>query len=193
MNETLDIHPDFIGTDGRVRPCMSRRALLVGGTGAAALVLAGVPGDAQAQGARLLRAAYPRERVASFAALDVGKPLSFRYPYGDVRNIVVRLGVEAGGGIGPQKDLVAFNLQCPHMGGPMEATYKAQHQMLGPCPTHLTTFDLTRYGMVVSGHATESVPQIVLELDGDDVFAVGVQGLVFGYAAMTAAPAGAAG
>lgn len=193
MNETIDIHPDFLGRDGRARPCMSRRALLVGGTGAAVLSLSGFPADAQAQGARLLRAAYPRERVASYAALVVGRPVSFRYPYGDVRNIVVRLGAEAGGGIGPQNDLVSFNLQCPHMGGPLEATYKAQHQMLGPCPTHLTTFDLTRFGMVVSGHATESLPQIVLEMDGDDIYAVGVQGLVFGYAAMTAAPAAAAG
>jgi arsenite oxidase small subunit len=50
---------------------------------------------------------------------------------------------------------------------------------------HLTTFDLTRHGMVISGHATESLPQIVLEVQGDDIYAVGVQGLVYGYAAMT--------
>jgi len=34
--------------------------------------------------------------------------------------------------------------------------------------------------MVISGHATESLVQIVLELDGDDVYATGVLGLVYG-------------
>ena len=47
----------------------------------------------------------------------------------------------------------------------------------------MTTFDLTRHGMVVSGHATESLPQIVLEIVGDDIFAVGAQGLIYGYSA----------
>jgi arsenite oxidase small subunit len=86
---------------------------------------------------------------------------------------------------GQKKDIVAFNQQCTHMGGPLDGTYKPQHQVLGPCPLHLTTFDLTRHGMVASGHATESLPQIVLEIKGDDIYAVGVMGLVYGYSAMT--------
>ena len=52
--------------------------------------------------------------------------------------------------------------------------------MAGPCPTHLTTFDLTRHGIVIAGHATESLPQITLEVQGDDIYASGVLGLVFG-------------
>jgi arsenite oxidase small subunit len=68
----------------------------------------------------------------------------------------------------------------------LQGTYKDAYQALGPCPLHLTTFDLTRHGMVISGHATESLPQIVLEVQGDDIYAVGVQGLVYGYSAMTA-------
>ena len=43
--------------------------------------------------------------------------------------------------------------------------------------------------MVISGHGTESLPQIVLEIDGDDIYAVGVLGLVYGYSAMTTQPA----
>ena len=39
--------------------------------------------------------------------------------------------------------------------------------------------------MVISGHGTESLPQIVLEVQGDDIYAVGVMGLVYGYSAMT--------
>jgi arsenite oxidase small subunit len=184
----IDIHPDFLipgpghaHEDGE-RACMSRRGFLLGGGAAVTVVsLGALPGDVMAQGVRALRASYPRQRVASLSALKTGEPVPFTYPYPDVRNIVVRLGAEAGGGIGPARDIVAFNQQCPHMGGPMDGTYKPEYQVLGPCPIHLTTFDLTRHGMVVSGHSTQSLPQIVLELRGDDIFAVGVQGLIYGY------------
>jgi arsenite oxidase small subunit len=184
----IDIHPDFVvhtpdhdHGEGQ-RACMSRRGfLLSGGAGVAVVTLASLPLETQAQGARALRASYPRQKVASLSALKTGEPVPFNYPYPDVRNIVVKLGAVAGGGIGADKDIVAFNQQCPHMGGPLDGTYKAQHQVLGPCPLHLTTFDLTRHGMVVSGHSTESLPQIVLELQGDDIYAVAVQGLVYGY------------
>jgi arsenite oxidase small subunit len=68
------------------------------------------------------------------------------------------------------------------MGGPVGAdSYKSEHKLLGPCPLHLTTFDLTRHGMVASGHATQSLPQVMLEVRGEDVWAVGMMGLVFGY------------
>ena len=188
----IDIHPDFLvpaaehphSHEEGGRACMSRRGFLLGGSAAVTVVsLGAMPADALAQGAKALRASYPRQKVASLSALKAGEPVAFNYPYPDVRNIVVKLGVEAGGGVGAARDIVAFNHQCPHMGGPMDGTYKPQHQVLGPCPLHLTTFDLTRHGMVVSGHATESLPQIVLELQGDDVYAIGVQGLIYGYSA----------
>lgn len=166
------------------RACMSRRQLLLAGGAAITLVsLGGLPGMAEA--AHALKATYPRQKIGSLAALKNGIPVDFNYPYPDIRNILVKLGVPAGAGIGVDKDIVAFNQQCTHMGGPLDGTYKAQHQVLGPCPLHLTTFDLTHHGMVASGHATESLPQIVLEVKGDDIYAVGVMGLVYGYSAMT--------
>lgn len=182
----IDIHPDFVSgphDDGDDRACMSRRSFLLSGGSAIAVVALGLPDEAAAQGARALRATYPRVKVARLSALELGKPVPFTYPYPDVRNIVVKLGAVAGGGVGPDKDIVGFNQQCPHQGGPMDGTYKPDHQVLGPCPLHLTTFDLTRHGMVISGHATESLPQIVLEVQGDDIYAVGVQGLIYGYSA----------
>jgi arsenite oxidase small subunit len=164
--------------------CMSRRhMLLTGGATVALITLGGLPGMAEA--AQALKASYPRQKIGSLAALKTGVPVSFNYPYPDIRNVLVKLGVPAGAGLGAEKDIVAFNQQCTHMGGPLDGTYKPQHQVLGPCPLHLTTFDLTRHGMVASGHATESLPQIVLEIKGDDIYAVGVMGLVYGYSAMT--------
>jgi len=186
---TINIHPDFLpaahhhGEHEGERACMSRRGFLLAGGTTVALGTLGLPGEALAQNVRALRASYPRQKVAKLSALKVGEPVAFSYPYPDVRNIVVKLGTPAGGAVGPAKDIVGFNQQCPHMGGPLDGTYKPQHQVLGPCPLHLTTFDLTRHGMVVSGHSTESLPQIVLEIEGDDIVAVGVQGLIYGYSA----------
>ena len=171
-------------TEGEALACMSRRQfLLSSGLAVSVVALAGVPGLAGAAGTQpmALKATYPRQRIGSIAALRTGAPVEFVYPYPAVSNILVKLGAPAGGGIGADGDIVAFNQQCTHMGGPMQGTYKPAHQVLGPCPLHLTTFDLTRHGMVVSGHATESLPQIVIETQGDAIYAVGVLGLVYGY------------
>jgi arsenite oxidase small subunit len=178
----MTTHPIHLHHDdhahGEARACMSRRSFLL--AGGAMVTLAAVPGTAMAA-LKALKVDYPAVKVGKLSKLKTGEPLEFAYPYPDVNNILVKLGAEAGGGVGPQADVVAFNQQCTHMGGPLQGTYKAKHQALGPCPLHLTTFDLTRHGMVISGHATESLPQIVLEVRGDDIYAVGVQGLIYGY------------
>lgn len=180
MTQTIQIHDDHEQGD---HLCMSRRQFLL--SGGAAVTLTTLPGLAQAAAPMAIRAGYKRQKIGKLSALQAGKPVEFNYPFADVRNILVKLGAPAGGGIGPEKDVVAFNQQCTHMGGPLDGTYKANHQALGPCPLHLTTFDLTRHGMVISGHATESLPQIVLEVQGDDIYATGVMGLIYGYAANT--------
>ena len=94
--------------------------------------------------------------------------------------MIVRMGVEAGGGLGPNRDVVAFNYACTHQGGDLNGTYKANTKSLGACPLHLSTYDLTRYGILISGQAYQSLPQVLLELEGDKVFAVGIFGLVYG-------------
>jgi len=183
----IKVHPDdnHVHEHASGRACMSRRQWLLSGGASVALISLGMlPGTTEA--AQALKASYPRQKIGSLSALKQGVPVDFNYPYPDIRNILVKLGAPAGAGLGADKDIVAFNQQCTHMGGPLDGTYKPQHQVLGPCPLHLTTFDLTHHGMVVSGHATESLPQIVLEIKGDDIYAVGVMGLVYGYNAMTA-------
>ncbi len=181
--KVIQLDPAQIEEPGGVRTCMSRRQfLLAGGAVVSVAVMGGVPGAASAQAMQALRATYPRQRIGKLSALTTGKPVDFNYPYPSVNNILVKLGAPAGGAVGAEQDVVAFNLQCTHMGGPLHGTYKEAHQVLGPCPLHLTTFDLTRHGMVVAGHGTESLPQIVLETAGDDIYAVGVLGLIYGYA-----------
>lgn len=165
-------------------PCFNRRQFLIfGGTAVTVLATFRPSEAAVGQAFQLVMSAYPEKKIASLSALKPRTPIEFTYPNEDVRNILVMLGERAGGGVGPKQDIVAFNTVCTHMGGPvgLEA-YKAKHSVLGPCPLHFTTFDLTKHGMVVSGHATESLPQIALDLRGDDITAVGVMGLLYGSA-----------
>ena len=126
---------------------------------------------------------YPRMRVGQLSELQRGEPVAFNYPWEHYysTNFLIKLGEPAGGGIGPDNDVVAFNSFCTHQGTPLTGTFKADLGVAGPCPLHWTTFDLNRHGMVVSGHATQGLPQIMLETEGDDIFATGVMGLIYGY------------
>ncbi len=139
-------------------------------------------GSAGAKQVPALVTSYPRKLVAKLSQLEQDKPVSFEYPdEGDyAASMIVKLGEEAGGGVGPDKDIVSFNLTCTHQGGSLEDTYVASDKALGPCPLHLSTYDLTRHGILISGQAYQSLPQVLLEIDGDDVFAVGMFGLIYG-------------
>ena len=127
-------------------------------------------------------ATYPRKFIAKLSQLKQDVPVDFTYPdqgtYAE--SMLVKLGVPAGGGVGPGRDVVAFNFYCTHQGGPLGGTYKADTKSLGACPLHLTTYDLTRHGIVIAGQAYQSLPQVLLELDGDDIYAVGLFGLIYG-------------
>ena len=128
-------------------------------------------------------AAYDGVKVGSLKDLQLGQPQVFNYPWDDLNcvNYLVKLGEPAGGGVGPGQDIVAFNTICPHMGISLLGQFKSEHQVLGPCPSHLSTYDLTRHGMVVAGHATQGLPQVLLETRGDDIYAVGVMALIYGF------------
>jgi arsenite oxidase small subunit len=157
--------------------CANRRQFLLTGGATVAMVMLGTPPQpvmAQVKG-------YGRKKIGSVSKLKEGTPVTFFYPDKDAENILVKLGVPAGGGVGPKGDIVAFNGLCTHMGGDLTGNgYKHADKALGPCPFHLSTFDLTRYGMVIAGQGTQTLPQIQLETDGDDIYAVGVMGLLYG-------------
>jgi arsenite oxidase small subunit len=165
-------------------PCLTRRQFLIAGGGVTATVLLSSVFPATAFGDRKVRlTTYPEKKIATLGQLKTNVPVSFSYPNNDLYSgsFAVKLGVPAGGGVGSQRDIVAFNSLCSHMGGLLLGTYKPEHKVMGPCPFHLSTFDLTRHGMVVAGHATEPLPQIVLEVRGQDIYATGVVGLIYGY------------
>lgn len=162
---------------------MSRRTfLLTSGIATTTVMVVLNAGTPFAQEVPATVATYPRKRIAKLSALATDEPLDFLYPdedaYADA--MIVKLGVPAGGGIGPERDVVAFNYYCTHQGGPLMGTYKGDTKSLGACPLHLSTYDLTRHGILISGQAYQSLPQVLLELEGDDIYAVGIFGLVYG-------------
>jgi len=162
-----------------VHACISRRNFLL--AGASTVITSVIPGIASA--AQLLVKGYPQTNIGSVSQLRQDQPSDFIYPPNNPASTftLIKLGERAGGGVGRQQDIVAFSNFCSHMGGALNGTYKAKHKAMGPCPLHLTTFDLTRHGMVISGHATESLPQARLEIRGDAIYVTGVMGLIYGY------------
>jgi arsenite oxidase small subunit len=126
---------------------------------------------------------YPRKKVGKLSALKQDEPVKISYP-GEHQNhkaLLIKLGVPALGGVGPQKDVVAFSALCVHQGGPLEDRYNAKEKVMGPCEFHLSMYDLTKHGMITSASATQNLPQVMLEVDGDDIYAVGMQGLIYGF------------
>ncbi len=162
---------------------MSRRNfLLTAGLTTFTVMVTLNAGTPRAQQVPAAVATYPRKLIAKLSQLKVDQPVDFTYPdegaYAE--SMVVKLGVPAGGGVGPAGDVVAFNYTCTHQGGPLSGSYQAADKALGPCPLHLSTYDLTRHGILISGQAYQSLPQVLLELEGDEIYAVGIFGLVYG-------------
>lgn len=170
---------------------MRRRDFLFGGAAAGAVAATGVvvplsfvlAGDEDlASGIDGVKVAfYPRTKIGSLADLSGGQPQFFDYPLAGQSNIIVDVGQRAIGGIGPERSIVAYSNICTHMGCPI-TDYQQEEKVLGPCSCHFTTFDLAKDGQVVLGQATQNLPRLLLETDGDDIFATAVFRLISGYA-----------
>ena len=123
---------------------------------------------------------FPKVRVASMSELSSTTPFSFDYPLVGQSNVMVKLDQPVDGGVGPDEDIVAYSSRCTHMGCIL-SEYQPEYRALGPCPCHFSTFDLANNGMVTLGQATQNLPQVVLTVEGDDVYATGVLRLVYGF------------
>lgn len=122
---------------------------------------------------------YPSKVVATATKLKVDAPQSFSYPDASSPCTLVKTGKAVPGGVGPDRDIVAYSTLCAHMGCPV--TYDAA-QRLFKCPCHFSVFDAELSGQMVCGQATDNLPQIQLSYNAKDetVAAVGVTGLIYG-------------
>lgn len=119
---------------------------------------------------------YPRIKLGTVADLTNGA-FSAVYPDKDSPVQVLKLGSAVVGGAGPDGDIVAYSALCTHMGCPV--SYDAARQIF-QCPCHFSQFDVERDAMMINGPATQHLPRVVLEVDGQDIYAVGMQGLIYG-------------
>ena len=162
------------------RLCLTRREALVTGACSFAAGLA-LPSAAQAQTRTAALTVYPVKKIIRLKSLKEGEPVAFTYPLEEQPNFIVKLGAPAQGGVGPDRDIVAFSALCTHMGGSLRGRYRHDLKAIGPCPFHFSTFDLTKGGIPVHASATQNLPQVILRVEGEDIVAVGVTGLIYGF------------
>ncbi len=158
---------------------VGRRQFLRGGAlaaaGAAASTVTGTAAQAAPANAQV---DYPSNRLANIADLAVNEPLDIEYPDADSPGVLIKLGQAVEGGVGPDGDIVAFSVLCPHLGFSM--SYNGDDRTLN-CPGHFSRFDVEAGGQQVWGHATSNVPQFNLRIDDKgDIYAEGATDLIFG-------------
>jgi arsenite oxidase small subunit len=152
----------------------SRRDFLrAGGAGLGALVAPGAPAPPAAASAP----AYPVVPVAPLQSIGRGAVIAFAYPDPQSPAILIRLDAAGPGGVGPDRDIVAYSTLCTHKGCPV--SYRPARKML-ICPCHWSSFDPAKGGALVMGQASQYLPQIELRIERGVVQAVGVSGLIYG-------------
>lgn len=129
---------------------------------------------------------FPRLMVVNISGVSETEPVFFNYPLEETPNILVKLGAQAPGGVGPDGDIVAFSQVCQHLGciygyvptggaPTCDSSYKAAAPV-GYCCCHGTIYDLTNGGKVTAGPSPRPIPQVTLEFDAStgDIYAVGM-------------------
>jgi arsenite oxidase small subunit len=121
---------------------------------------------------------YPSSKLGNVATLAVNEPVDIAYPDENSPGILLKIGQAVEGGVGPDGDIVAYSVLCPHKGWMM--SYRAEDKSLN-CPGHFSRFDCEAGGQQIWGHATQSVPQFTLVVDDKgDIYAEGASDLIFG-------------
>lgn len=163
---------------------VSRRTFLkLGGIGAAAgavgpLSHAEAAAPATPDASRTLLP-YPRRAVGTVGKMPVNQPVPFSYPDAASPCAAIKMGAPVPGGVGPDKDIVAYSTLCTHMGCPV--TYDGATKSF-KCPCHFSMFDAEKSGQMICGQATENLPRVQLTYDAQSgsISAVGVEGLIYG-------------
>jgi arsenite oxidase small subunit len=137
---------------------------------------------------------WPTVTVANISQLQPLTPVTFNYPLTNTPNFLVKLGVAAQGGVGPEGDIVAFSTICQHLGcqysfiptggSPIcNASYKAAMPM-GYCCCHGSQYDFVHAAKVIGGPSPRPVPMVTLQFDAatGNINAVGMGApTIFGH------------
>lgn len=104
----------------------------------------------------------PRTRIGALSAIAPGTATMFAYPTAHDPCLLIR--TRAG-------DLLAYDQRCTHLA--CAVVPKLEEGVLH-CPCHEGYFDLAT-GRNIAGPPPRPLPVIRLELDGDDIYAVGIE------------------
>ncbi len=107
-------------------------------------------------------APFTKLSVASVEELAVGEAKTFTFPEGSTPRLLVRTGPAS---------FVAYDQQCTHLGCPV---VPAVEQGKLHCPCHNGWFDL-QSGVPIAGPPRRRLPRVSLEVQGDTVYATGVE------------------
>lgn len=128
-------------------------------------------------------------QVANVNTLKTNQYLSFYYPLQGITepNFIMKLGVQAENGIGPDGDIVAFSDVCQHLGcnpaffypGGPEPSWNTSFDITQPvmyCPCHGSVYAVTENAKVIGGPAPRPLPRVILEVDSStgDIYATGM-------------------
>jgi arsenite oxidase small subunit len=158
---------------------VGRRKFLSGAgfAAAGAAASAALPSAATAAAGQA-RVEYPSSRLANIRELKPDEAHAVSYPDRDAPGVLLKLGKRVPTGAGPDGDIVAFSVVCPHKGFPL--AYNAADQTLN-CPGHYSRFDCEAGGQQIWGQATQNLPQYVLRIDANgDIYAEGIDELLYG-------------
>jgi Rieske Fe-S protein len=108
------------------------------------------------------RPAPARKKIASLRELPVASAMTFDYPDEHAPCLLIRTD---------DRTLVAYSQECTHLSC---AVVPRIEEGVLHCPCHEGYFDLLT-GRNISGPPPRPLPRIVLEVQGDDVYAVGVE------------------
>lgn len=159
---------------------VKRRDFLRGGVAGLAVAtgLAPLSDAKQAEAATPAKTVdYPIIDIAPLASIEPGSEIAFDYPDENSPAVLLRMADPVESGIGPDKDIVAYSMLCTHKGCPLN--YLADRKML-VCPCHWSSFDPAKGGRMIIGQASQSLPQMQLDIRDGMVRAVGVDGLIYG-------------
>jgi arsenite oxidase small subunit len=162
---------------------LSRRQFLkfTGGIATATGAAVGGLGTVEAATGEVGRTTLPYKPkvVAKASQLKENSPVSFTFPDEASPCTLVKMGRPVAGGVGPDRDIVAFSTLCTHMGCPVN--YEPGTRTFR-CGCHFSVFDAELAGQMVCGQATENLPQVALRYNEKTgvVSAVAIEGLIYG-------------
>ncbi len=158
---------------------VGRRQFLRGGAVAAAGAAASAVAPASTSNAAVrARVDYPSTRLGNISELTVNEPRDIEYPDTDSPGVLIKLGERVPGGAGPDGDIVAYSVLCPHKGYAL--IYNGADKTLN-CPGHYSRFDAEMEGQQIFGMSNQSLAKFDLRIDGNgDIFAEGADELIYG-------------